>query len=193
MEALVDGRGAKAGGPHYVHAMLRPEPRSIDVDRAVDSYRRAWEQRFAIDHDATGLRSESNVLRYVPVAGVAVRVGTDTPDGAGDAALAAARQCGVTATVSDGAVESDQQLAARLGSLGVSRLRALTAIGDQLAAACHTLDIAVDRSPVSVDGLVELPHWLGEQAISQTLHRYGNVRTGVRPDLATVAADPTGT
>ena len=24
-------------------------------------------------------------------------------------------------------------------------------------------------------------------------HRYGNVRTGVRPDLATVAAEPTGT
>ena len=182
------GGAPKAGGPHYVHAMLRPEPRSIDVDRAVDSYRRAWEQRFAIDHDATGLRSESNVLRYVPVAGVAVRVGTDTPGGAGDAALAAARQCGVTATVSDGAVESDQQLAARLGSLGVSRLRALTAIGDQLAAACHTLDIAVDRSPVSVDGLVELPHWLGEQAISQTLHRYGNVRTDVRPKTVRGAA-----
>ncbi len=49
-------------------------------------------------------------------------------------------------------------------------------IGDELAAACHALDIAVDRSPVSADGLLELPHWLREQAISQTMHRYGSIR-----------------
>ena len=170
------GAAPKAGGPHYVHALLRHEPGPIDVEAAADSYRLAWEQRFATGHDATGLRSESNVLRYVPVAGVVVRSGPDTPSGAGDAALAAARQCGATVVVSEIGAESDEHLAGRLGSLGVTRLRALTAVGDQLADACHALDIAVDRSPVSGDGLLELPHWLREQAISQTLHRYGNVR-----------------
>jgi RHH-type proline utilization regulon transcriptional repressor/proline dehydrogenase/delta 1-pyrroline-5-carboxylate dehydrogenase len=170
------GGAPKAGGPHYVHALLRPIPGPVDVAAATDSYRAAWEQSFATGRDPTGLRSESNVLRHQPVAGVVVRVAADTPSGASEAALAAARQCAVTATVSDAGVESEGRLAARIGALGATRLRALTEIGDELAAACHDLDIAVDRSPVSADGTLELPHWLHEQAISQTMHRYGSVR-----------------
>jgi RHH-type proline utilization regulon transcriptional repressor/proline dehydrogenase/delta 1-pyrroline-5-carboxylate dehydrogenase len=171
------GGAPKAGGPHYVHALLRPSEGPIDIAAATEDYRVAWEQTFATDHDATGLRSESNVLRHVPVGGVVVRTGADTPSGVGEAALSAAKQCGVTVTVSDAGTESDEQLAARLDSLGVSRLRAVSEIGDGLAAACHARDIAVDRAPVSGDGVLELPHWLGEQAISRTMHRYGNVRT----------------
>ena len=104
------GGAPKAGGPHYVHALLRPSAGPVDVAAAAASYRAAWEQHFATGHDPTGLRSESNVLRHLPVAGVVVRVGADTPAGAADAALAAARQCGVTATVSDAGAESDERL-----------------------------------------------------------------------------------
>jgi RHH-type transcriptional regulator, proline utilization regulon repressor / proline dehydrogenase / delta 1-pyrroline-5-carboxylate dehydrogenase len=169
------GGAPKAGGPHYVHALLRSVPAAIDVAAAIDSYRIAWTEQFAIGHDATGLRSEANVLRHLPVAGVVVRVGDDTPEGGAEAATAAARQCGVVAIVSDARTESEPDLAARLGKLGVARLRALTDVGDGLAAACHRLDIAVERSPVSADGTIELPRWLREQAISRTLHRYGSV------------------
>ena len=80
------------------------------------------------------------------------------------------------ATVSDADAEPEERLAARIGALRATRLRALTEIGDDLADACHALDIAVDRSPVSADGMLELPHWLREQAISQTMHRYGTIR-----------------
>ena len=79
--------------------------------------------------------------------------------------------------MSDAGAESDKELAARLTTLGVARLRALTEVGDELAAACHAGDVAVDRTPVSADGRLELPHWLREQAISRTMHRYGSVRT----------------
>ena len=171
------GGAPKAGGPHYVHALLRPFAEPVDAAAAAASYREAWEQHFADGHDLTGLRSESNVLRHLPVAGVIVRVGADTPAGAADAALAAAQRCGVTAVLSDAGAESDEELAARLTTLGVARLRALTDVGDELAAACHAGDIAVDRTPVSADGRLELPHWLREQAISRTMHRYGSVRT----------------
>jgi RHH-type proline utilization regulon transcriptional repressor/proline dehydrogenase/delta 1-pyrroline-5-carboxylate dehydrogenase len=116
-------------------------------------------------------------LRHLPVAGVVVRIGDDTPDGAVEAATAAAGQCGAVTIVSDARVETDDDLAGRLGSLRVARLRALTDVGDELAAACHRLDIAVDRSPISADGSIELPRWLREQAISQTMHRYGSVRS----------------
>jgi len=170
------GGAPKAGGPHYVHALMRPDAVAIDVEVAATSFEVTWAEHFATGHDFTGLRSESNVLRHVPVGHVVVRVGADTPAGALDAARLAASVCGVTVTVSDAATEPDDVLAARVGDLVVDRLRALTVIGDDLARACHTHDIAVDRNPVSADGLLELPRWLREQAISRTLHRYGSIR-----------------
>jgi RHH-type proline utilization regulon transcriptional repressor/proline dehydrogenase/delta 1-pyrroline-5-carboxylate dehydrogenase len=170
------GGAPKAGGPHYVHALLRPAATPVDVDAATESYRTSWQDTFAEAHDASGLHSESNVLRHLPIAGVVVRAGDDTPPGAVEAATAAARQCDVPLTVSHAAGESEDALAARLAGVGATRLRAVTDIGDGLAAACHALDIAVDRAPVSADGMLELPHWLREQAISVTTHRYGLIR-----------------
>jgi RHH-type proline utilization regulon transcriptional repressor/proline dehydrogenase/delta 1-pyrroline-5-carboxylate dehydrogenase len=169
------GGAPKAGGPHYVHALLRSVPVAIDVAAATASYGAAWDDQFVAGHDATGLHSEANVLRHLPVAGVVVRVGDQTPAGASEAATAAARQCGVDVTVSHLRDESERDLASRLGSLDVARLRALTDVGEELAATCHARDIVVDRSPISADGVIELPHWLREQAISRTMHRYGNV------------------
>jgi len=171
------GGAPKAGGPHYVHAMLRPPSAAIDGDAAVASYEAAWTEYFASGHDRTGLRSESNVLRHLPLPHVVVRVGADTPDGALAAARRAASIAGVTVTVSDQAEESDGQLAGRLNDLAVDRLRVLVGISDDLATAANTRDVPVDRSPISADGLLELPHWLREQAISHTLHRYGSIRT----------------
>jgi RHH-type transcriptional regulator, proline utilization regulon repressor / proline dehydrogenase / delta 1-pyrroline-5-carboxylate dehydrogenase len=172
------GGAPKAGGPHYVHSLLRTVARPLDVVAAVNSYETAWVERFAEGHDPTGLRSEANVLRHVPLPGVVImRVGADTPTGAAEAAASAAQRCGVAVEVSDAGIESEVQLATRLASLGAVRLRALTAVGDELAAACHALDVAVDRAAVSADGALELPHWLREQAISQTMHRYGTIRS----------------
>ena len=170
------GGAPKAGGPHYVHALLRPEAVSIDVDAAAASYEQDWTEHFATGHDFTGLRSESNVLRHVPVRHVLVRAGGDTPPGALDAVQRAASITGVTVTVSDASTESDEALASRIDDLAPDRFRALTAVSDDLARACHTRDIAVDHAPISANGLLELPHWLREQAISRTLHRYGSIR-----------------
>ncbi|WP_162941473.1 bifunctional proline dehydrogenase/L-glutamate gamma-semialdehyde dehydrogenase [Desertimonas flava] len=170
------GGGAKAGGPSYVGAFVKVPAVPIDVGAATASYESAWIERFATEHDPTGLRSESNRLRHVPVAHVAVRTGPGTPEGALDAARAAAGVAGVAVTVFHADDVSDTDLATRLGDLGVDRLRVLTDIGDGLAAAAHNLDIAVDRAAVSPDGVTELPHWLKEQAISETTHRYGLIR-----------------
>ena len=169
------GGAPKAGGPHYVHALLHPEAAVIDVAAAVASYESAWAEHFATGHDFTGLRSESNVLRHVPVGHVLVRVGATRRPAPLDASTRAAATAGVRVTVSDAAIESDDALATRIGDIGPERFRALTAIGDDLARACHARDITVDRAPVSPNGLLELPHWLREQAISRTLHRYGSV------------------
>jgi RHH-type proline utilization regulon transcriptional repressor/proline dehydrogenase/delta 1-pyrroline-5-carboxylate dehydrogenase len=71
--------------------------------------------------------------------------------------------------------EDDTALAARLGSSGAARLRLLAPVGDAVLVACHHAGIAVDRTPVTHDGRVELPCWLREQSISWTLHRHGRI------------------
>ena len=114
------GGAPKAGGPHYVHALLRAGGRTGRRPAAATaSYRAAWEQHFATGHDATGLRSESNVLRHVPVAGVVVRVGADTPSGARRPPSPRHSSAGWRPSCRTPATSRDEQLAARLGSLGV--------------------------------------------------------------------------
>lgn len=166
------GGGPKSGGPNYVAAFTRPAAASIVVGAARSSYQRAWATTFAIDHDPSALRSESNVLRYHPLRHVAVRVGDDTPAGALDAARAAAEVCGVRLTVLDGDELPDGRL---------DRLRVLTsAAGESLLRAAHAADVAVDDTPMSADGRFELVHWVREQSVSVTRHRAGRL-TAHRP------------
>ncbi len=41
--------------------------------------------------------------------------------------------------------------------------------------AAHRHGIAVDQAPITGIGAVELPHWLLEQSVSRTMHRYGRL------------------
>lgn len=166
------GGGPKAGGPHYVGAFRRVVAAPVDAAAAAAGYDAAWAE-LASPRDPSGLASEANRLRHVPLTHVVVRTGADTPAGALEAARAAAAVTGVAVTVCHTDDVTDAELAARLDGLGADRLRALTAVGDDLAAAAHRLDLAVDRAAVSPDGATELPHWVREQSISITTHRYG--------------------
>ena len=175
------GAGAKAGGPNYAAASARcRRPPSTSPPRE-RSYAAAWAAELGREHDPSGLRSETNLFRYRPLRHVLVRLGADTPDGRAEAALAAARQAGVRVTVSE-ADEPVAELAARLPSLGVDRLRLLTtdldddaAPLDDLRRACHAADIPVDATPISAEGRFELVHWCREQSVSITTHRYGRI------------------
>jgi len=169
------GCGPKAGGPDYVAEMLTTRPQTIDAVASASSFKDAWDQWFAIEHDPTGLRSESNVLRYVPVGDVLIRVGSDTPEGALDAALCAAEICGVPVTVSDSDTESDAELLARIADLDVDRVRMLTVPTAELRTAFFERGIEIDTEPVSSSGRRELRRWLREQAVSRTTHRHGRV------------------
>ena len=63
----------------------------------------------------------------------------------------------------------------RLTTSGAERLRLLAPCDDGVRAACHAADIAIDETPVTHHGRVELPCWLRRRAISRTLHRHGHV------------------
>jgi RHH-type transcriptional regulator, proline utilization regulon repressor / proline dehydrogenase / delta 1-pyrroline-5-carboxylate dehydrogenase len=170
------GRGAKTGGPGDVGRFVtfRRVGEAPSLDDAAASYRQAWADQFSVALDRSGLRSERNVLRYRPAGTVIVRAGVATAAADLASLRAAAAVAGVAIDIA-GPTEGDSALAARLPTSGVARLRLLTDVDDAVLVACHDAGIAVDRTPVTHDGRVELPCWLREQSISWTLHRHGRI------------------
>ena len=153
--------------------MVGTEP--VSLDRARDSFAAAWADEFAVEHDRTGLSAEANVLRYRPLPAVLVRVGSSTGEEELAIVRLAAETCGVPVSVSTEADEPDEALAERLAGAGVTKLRLLTPVPDEVWAAAHRAGIVVDDSPVVDHGRIELLRWVREQAVSRTRHRYGNV------------------
>lgn len=176
------GPGAKAGGPNYVAHLgtwrAVDEPRDGNWLAAAErSDQHAWAEEFGIDHDPTALFCESNVFRYRPLRGVAIRAEADADHIELARVRAAAGRCGVSIVESTAAAESAADFAARLVSLGVERVRVLGSIDPILRDAANEHHIRLADDPVTRDGRVELQHYVREQAISTTLHRYGNLIT----------------
>jgi RHH-type proline utilization regulon transcriptional repressor/proline dehydrogenase/delta 1-pyrroline-5-carboxylate dehydrogenase len=194
------GATAKAGGPNYVLSLGRwrratGSPPSLGVARA--SFATAWQDLFGRELDVSGLVSEANLLRYRPLDWVLMRAGADVADETLAVALLAAARAGARVQLSVGravpvdeldvVVETDAELAARLGRLGPAggedmdggfvpdRLRLLGLVDLGVRRAANAASISVDDSPVVDHGRIELLRWMKEQAISRTLHRHGNL------------------
>ena len=177
----VVGPTVKAGGPQYVRSLRRwrAEATPGEVAAVARSFE-AWAAReLRAEHDPSGLRSEANVLRYRSLpGGVAVRVATDASRETLALARAAARAAGTDIVVSSAADESDAAFAARLGTLGVDRMRVLGTVSGDVLRAAHTAAIPVDEQPIVAIAQIEVPRWLREQAVSTTRHRHGHIRRG---------------
>jgi len=168
------GPGGKPGGPGDITRFVRLHCRGAvpTLAEARASYRSWWNTLFGVDVDASGLAAEANILRHRPVDGVLVRTGTDTDPAALALVEAAAEVVGVTMTLAGPDLDDDAVID-RLG--GVERLRLLTDASDDVRRAAHVAHVAIDDTPVTGDGRVELPCWLREQAISRTRHRHGRL------------------
>ncbi len=64
-----------------------------------------------------------------------------------------------------------------------TRIRAPRGASVELRGAAFGHGIIVDEAPLTTSGAVELPHWLLEQSVSRTMHRYGRL---LRPDRASI-------
>jgi RHH-type transcriptional regulator, proline utilization regulon repressor / proline dehydrogenase / delta 1-pyrroline-5-carboxylate dehydrogenase len=178
------GGGCKAGGPGYVQQFASiTDRRSDDADhddpaaRAAASYRRAWAEVFSVGHDPSGLRCESNILRYRPLQTVLLRY-DGAVTAAADVALirAAATVAGVSLIESEIGAESEEALIARLdGAEGVDRVRLLAPMGEAVRRSCHEANIAIDESTPVSDGFVEMYRWVREQSLSRSTHRHGRL------------------
>ena len=175
------GPGAKAGGPNYVARLGTwhpvdtglPDDEWLAVARASDEA--AWQAEFGIDHDPTGLFCESNILRYRPLTRVALRTEPDAAPRDIERVRTAADRCGAALIESHSTTETSTEFAARLGSLDVQRIRVAGTCSHELRAAANESGIHVADDPVTAEGRIELLHYLREQALSRTTHRYGNV------------------
>lgn len=170
------GPGAKAGGPNYVASFYRIS----DVPNAVVDYNDAWRNHFSVSHDPSALKCESNVFRYRPSRGVILRL-EQRDESVIERAKLAAEVCGTSLIISVLTEESDHQFADRLPVLAKQAefLRTIETISDVVLSAAHHAGLNWINAPIVANGRIELTRWLGEQSISQTLHRYGQM-----PDTA---------
>ncbi len=170
------GPGAKAGGRNYVAQLGTWHPTG-PLEPAVwqASDRHWWDREFGVEHDPTGLFCESNLFRYRPRSGVGLRVGVGADDREVDRVRDAARTCGVSLVESRTDQEDDDAFAGRLGELGVEQVRVVGAVSEAMRVAAAAAGIHLADEPVTADGRIELRHYLREQSVSRTLHRFGNL------------------
>jgi RHH-type proline utilization regulon transcriptional repressor/proline dehydrogenase/delta 1-pyrroline-5-carboxylate dehydrogenase len=179
------GPGAKAGGPDYLLQLGRWEDApDCDLD-PVDSDRHWWDSWYGRDHDPTGLFCEQNLLRYRRRPDVLVRLAVDAKPDAAARTVAAAHRVGVHPLVSaatpqaagalPAVLESDQTFLARLARHRFGRVRHVGTVPAALRTAASAAEVDVVDAPVVLSGRLELRWYLREQAVSRTLHRFGNV------------------
>ena len=166
------GPGAKAGGPNYVLSFSRLS----DTGLAGNDYQSAWTNHFAIEHDPSALRCESNVFRYRPCGGVILRL-NEKDQQVIERATLAAKITGAALTISVRQEESDTQFIARLPELAKNTefLRTISFPGDDVLRAAHEAGLNWIDAPVVGVGRIELTRWLREQSVSETRHRYGQL------------------
>lgn len=170
------------------------EPHAATLRAAAGSYAWAWDEHFRRAHDPSQLLGELNLFRYRPLRGVLVRAEAGVEPAALAQAVLAAATVGARLTLSLGpdleawhwlhgvagiqvVVEEEAGLIARLGAAAppYDRCRALGPLAPALRQALNEAGVSVVEGPVLANGRLELRHYLREQAVAQTVHRYGNV------------------
>ena len=173
---------------------LVPPDQAATLRAAAGSYAWAWAEHFSQEHDPSQVLGERNIFRYRPLRGLLLRADKGTPPTALALALLAAatvraqvhlsiapgmdewrwldRMDNVT-LVEEG--ESNLVSLLQVSPPPMDRLRALAPLETELRRALNNGGISVVEGPVLVNGRLELRHYLREQAVSQTVHRYGNV------------------
>ncbi|MCA9891585.1 MAG: bifunctional proline dehydrogenase/L-glutamate gamma-semialdehyde dehydrogenase [Anaerolineae bacterium] len=192
---------AKAGGPNYTFSLGHWHDKAADnealLKAARDSYQQAWKTHFSVDHDPSQVLGESNVFRYKRIKRMILRVDDSMPSIDFERIVMASNVCGVPLRVSlkpgtklpvdvsqviyvSVVEETDEALIASLRDEHYrywQRLRILGDVSPAIRLAAIEAHVPLIEAPVVSNGRIELRHYMLEQAISQTTHRYGNLLT----------------
>ncbi|GAA4512092.1 bifunctional proline dehydrogenase/L-glutamate gamma-semialdehyde dehydrogenase [Brevibacterium yomogidense] len=190
------GLGSKAGGPRYLMQFgTWNDAGATDPDTwlaaSKESDRRAWEAMRP--QDPTGLVSEANILRVLPRP-VTIRVTEAVSPQVLERLAHAAETAGApvswsvvpvaaeaTPSAAEAVVEDADTFAARVAAGQIddtvgARVRVVGEVEDALRRTTQDRpEVAILEGPVTGSGEVELRHYVHEQAVSMTLHRFGKL------------------
>ncbi|MGD8387430.1 MAG: bifunctional proline dehydrogenase/L-glutamate gamma-semialdehyde dehydrogenase [Desulfobacteraceae bacterium] len=182
---------------------LVPEEFQADIERtvrAVKSYLYHYEQAFGQEKDFFHLRGQDNLLRYLPLGKVAVRLHPDDTLFDVLARVAASRICQNETVLSlppglDNPVtaflrregekrflqgvhmarQSDEDLVRALDDLARIRYASHDRVSVEVLEAAAERGFYIAREPVLMEGRVELLHYVQNQSVCDMYHRYGNL------------------
>jgi RHH-type proline utilization regulon transcriptional repressor/proline dehydrogenase/delta 1-pyrroline-5-carboxylate dehydrogenase len=168
--------------------------------RAIQSYLYRAEQDFLVEKDYFHLRGQDNIVRFLPVGAVAVRIHGDDSLFETLARIAAVRISGCsllvsiphglvnTATVFLGSKEgqtllkdanvvrqTDRDLIQILSKIQRIRYAHPDRAPSAVLAAAAEKGFYISRMPVMMEGRIELLQYFQEQSICDNYHRYGNL------------------
>ncbi|MHC1742394.1 MAG: aldehyde dehydrogenase family protein [Syntrophobacteraceae bacterium] len=182
---------------------------------AIKSYLFRFEEVFARPKDFFHLRGQDNFLRYLPVGTVVVRLHEQDTLFETIARIAAVRiaRCELRVSLPAGlanesvaflrgergkrllggskmVVETDADLIASLPVVSRIRYARPERVPQDVFEAAAKTGFFIARSPVLMEGRIELLHYLRQQSICNTYHRYGNLgeRTDAGERFSTRAA-----
>jgi len=155
---------------------------------AIRSYLYQMEQKFSRQEDYFQLRGQDNILQYLPISRMLIRIHADDSLFETLARIAAARVAGCDFAVSlpEGLVNGVTDfLQDRYGRGLLKENRVLYQSDQELVANLQTLSriryAAPERVAEELEGRLELLHYFRQQSICNNYHRYGNLGTRGEP------------
>ncbi len=168
--------------------------------RAVKSYLYHVEQKFSREEDYFHLRGQDNILRYYPVGKVVIRLHPDDTLFDTLGRIAAARISGCTSLVSvpkglenastaflatlegrrllgDARIieQDDDALINQIPQVDRIRYAAFDRVPAQVFKAAAKTGFYISRTPVMMEGRIELLQYFRQQSVCNNYHRYGNL------------------
>lgn len=197
MKRSAFGAGIKAGGPNYAVSFMEVDELNVTegeerLQKAIKSYEEAWKNEFSVERDIHQIHGESNIFRYRPVKKMAVRVSEQDTLIDLMMVIKAAEIAGVKPDISCAAdsefvsvlkekagskkvvTEDTATFAARMDQYERVRVTSENVPEELLKRAAETGVYLAYRRP-SVEGLLEMIHYVREQSVSYEYHRYGNI------------------
>ena len=170
--------------------MLTDDASREQLRASAESYAYWWQREFSVEHDPSQVRGEANHFRYRSRKTFVLSAGESAPAPLAVAQVAlAAATCGVELELSSPKtvarsisglswiIEDEAALAKRLNAQQHGGLRLIGKTSEPLLRAANEANLPVHDEPVLANGRLELLHYLREQAISETRHRHGVLRT----------------
>ena len=171
-------------------AVLTDDASREQLRASAESYAYWWQREFSVEHDPSQVRGEANHFRYRSRKTFVLSAGESAPAPLAVAQVAlAAATCGVELELSSPKtvarsisglswiIEDEAALAKRLNAQQHGGLRLIGKTSEPLLRAANEANLPVHDAPVLANGRLELLHYLREQAISETRHRHGVLRT----------------